>query len=699
MNAENSVKFKSEHIKRKNEHEMNAVHRHAHGTCGCSHCSSHEEGDGGELFRILASALLLALSLVLEHFGFFAFLEKDIEFLQTRFLLKCAVCGLLNLAAYLLVGLPVLRGAAANIRRGEFFGEEFLMSVASVGAIFLGESSEAVAVVLLYSVGEFFQEHAVEKSRRAIEELLKIRPDSANVLRGGKIVEVASESVEIGEVIESRPGERVALDGKIVFGETFADTSALTGEGVPKRLCEGDKILAGFINKSALVRIQVEKRAGESAADRILELTRKESEAKSSSEKFITRFSKVYTPIVCLAAILVALVPPLFWGDFPLWVHRALMFLVVSCPCALVISVPLAFFSGIGAASRNGILVKGSVFMERLSGIGTFVFDKTGTLTEGIFGVSGISPAEGFDGDGLLEIAALAESKSSHPIAKSVLRSFEEKFGRKIDESSVENVEEIAGMGVRCEIGGKEILVGSGKFLEENGIGFEKKFLENRGGSGVFVSVGGKFAGGILVSDKIKGNAGAVLAELKSLGIQKNVILSGDCGDSVSDVAEKVGADSFSHSLLPHEKLDLFEKIASEGRGSVAFAGDGINDAPVLARADVGVAMGAMGSDAAIEAADVVVMDDDLSRLCDSIRISRKTMRIVFENIAFSVAVKVAIMVLAAAGISNMWVAVFGDVGVCILAVLNSLRAFSWQKVSKISKISKISTRNEEFVI
>lgn len=680
-------------------------HAHHHDDCteSSTHshcCCCHEDDDDEEeeetsLKKIILSAVLFAMALFLEHLPIFAENSPFIEGLQINYIIIKGLYAALYLASYLLVGKNVIQGAIKNLRKGNLFGEQFLMSVASIGAIFVGEYMEAVAVMLFYSVGEFFQDYAVDKSRDSIQALMDIRPDKATVLRNGKTEVVSPESVNIGELIQIKPGERIPLDGTIESGESFADTSALTGESVPRKISSGDTVLAGFINTTGVITVKVEKTFGDSTATRILKLTQKASAVKAKSEKFITRFAKVYTPIVCICAVAVALIPPIVLKvvnpelltryGFSTWIYRALMFLVVSCPCALVISIPMTFFSGIGAASAAGILVKGSNFIEKLAKATTIVFDKTGTLTQGVFNVSKIIPANGTDETQLLSLAAHAEYYSQHPISTSIkLAHSEASNGDCCSKVLRENAQEIAGHGIKINLDGKTVLVGSSKLMEKEKISDFCPYTEKTQGTVIYVALEGVYKGCIIISDKTKPEAAQTLKELKKLGIHKTAMLTGDSEETALAVAEEIGIDDVYAQLLPEDKVsritELKQKSANE---SIAFVGDGINDAPVLACADVGIAMGALGSDAAIEAADIVIMDDNLSRLKTGIKIARKTTAIVKENLIFSIGVKVAIMILGAAGIANMWVAVFGDVGVCFLAVLNAMRALSVRKDTK----------------
>ena len=580
---------------------------------------------------------------------------------------------LLELTAYAVIGWDVVWKALRNIVRGQVFDENFLMALASIGAFFVGEYSEAVAVMLFYQVGELFQHYAVEKSRRSIGELMDIRPDTATLLQGDEAVAVDPFEVHPGDRILVRPGERVPLDGVVEKGTSLLDTSALTGESVPRTVEEGQEILSGCVNQTGVLTVRVTKEFGESTVSRILDLVENASEKKSKREAFITRFAAVYTPIVVIAAVLLAAVPPLLvpgqvFGD---WLYRALTFLVVSCPCALVIAVPLSFFGGIGGASRMGVLVKGGNYLEALSHAQIAVFDKTGTLTRGVFAVQQITAVNGQE-NRLLALAASAESRSTHPIAQS-LQAYA--AGRSLAPAP-DTVEEIAGRGVCAVIGGKTVRVGSRAMMEENGL-LPEHAPEDPSGTVVHVAEDGQYLGWIQIRDQTKDGAKDAMAALKRTGVEKTVMLTGDNERTAREVAGELGLDAAYAQLLPDGKVRQVEALLQEkrGNGTLLFVGDGMNDAPVLARADVGIAMGALGSDAAIEAADVVLMNDDLSRLPRAIRLARRTLRIANQNIVFALAVKVAVLVLSALGLANMWFAVFADVGVAVLAICNALRA------------------------
>lgn len=576
------------------------------------------------------------------------------------------------LAAYGVTGWDVLWRAVRNIARGKIFDENFLMSIATVGAFVLGEYPEGVAVMLFYQVGEWFQGYAVHRSRRSIAELMDIRPDYANVERDGQTLRVDPEEVAIGETILVKPGEKIPLDGEVIQGSSTLDTAALTGESLPREAEPGAEVLSGCINGGGLLRIRVTKHFGESTVSKILEMVENASSKKARSENFITRFAKYYTPVVVIAAALLAVVPPLVvpGAQFAEWVHRALIFLVISCPCALVISVPMSFFGGIGGASRQGILVKGSNYLEMLAQSEIVVLDKTGTLTKGNFQVTEVRPEDGTDKEALLEWAAYAECYSSHPIALSLRRA----YGRELEPGRVDAPEEAAGRGLTAKVDGHLVAAGNRKMMEEMG-------LSPKGtdpvGTVVHVAVDGTYRGRIVISDEIKEDARQAMEELKRVGVQRTVMLTGDAPAVAEDVAKKLAIDEVYAGLLPLGKVEKVEELwrQKSKNGRLAFVGDGINDAPVLSRADIGIAMGGLGSDAAIEAADIVIMDDKPSRLATAIKISKKTVRIVRENIVFALGVKAVILALGALGIAGMWLAVFADVGVAFLAILNAMRA------------------------
>lgn len=572
--------------------------------------------------------------------------------------------------SYLIIGGDVVLTAIKNIARGEIFDENFLMSIATIGAFFIGEYPEAVAVMLFYQVGEMFQGYAVNKSRKSISSLMNIRADYANVLRDNKEIKVSPEDVYIDEIIIVKPGERIPLDGVVIEGTSFIDTAALTGESVPREIKEGNEILSGAINTNGVLKVKVNKEYGESTVARILELVENASNKKAPTEKFITKFAKVYTPIVVIVAIVVAIIPPLILKDatFSEWIYKALSILVVSCPCALVVSIPLGFFSGIGAASKKGILVKGGNYLEALKESEVVVFDKTGTLTKGVFKVTEIN-TENISESELLEITAIGESHSNHPIAKSIIQA----YGKDINKEEIKNYKEISGYGIEASIRDNNVLIGNSKLMKSYNINYEEK---KSIGTIVHVAINGLYKGNIVISDEIKENVKEALKSLKSAGIKKTVMLTGDNKLVAEEVAKNIGIDEVYSELLPGDKVGKVEELLnrSDTKGKVVFVGDGINDAPVLARADIGVAMGGVGSDAAIEAADVVLMQDNIYSLVDSIQVSKRTSKILWQNIIFSLGVKIAVMILVVLGLTNMWAAVFSDVGVTLIAVLNSMR-------------------------
>lgn len=590
------------------------------------------------------------------------------------------VRGLCCLAPYFIIGYDVLRKAALGIVNGQVFDENFLMALATVGAYATGEFDEAVFVMLFYQTGELFQDYAVGKSRTSIAALMDIRPDTANLETENGLETVDPEDVPVGSVIVVKPGERVPLDGTVLEGSSTLDTAALTGESLPRRIAAGDDIISGCVNLTGLLRVTVTKPCEESTVSKILELVENSSEKKAVSEQFITRFAKYYTPCVVYAALALFLIPTVLLAVLPTlpgflagtvwtdWLHRALTFLVISCPCALVISVPLSFFGGIGGASKCGILVKGGNYLEALAKADTVVFDKTGTLTKGTFAVSAIHPEAGFEADQVLEYAALAEQYSTHPIAVSLREAC--KSG--MDRSRVSNVEEIAGHGIMAEVDGKRVGVGNSRLMERQSVNWLPCELP---GTIVHVTIDGFYAGHIVIADQPKPDAKEAIVQLKAMGVKKTVMLTGDTKEVAHTVADALGLDEYHAELLPADKVTRVEELLKQETGKLAFVGDGINDAPVLTRADIGIAMGAMGSDAAIEAADVVLMDDDPLQIAKAIRISRKCIGIVRQNIVFSLIVKFACLALTAAGITNMWAAIFADVGVMILAVLNAIRA------------------------
>ncbi len=597
------------------------------------------------------------------------------------------VTGLVRFALYMvpyfIVGYDILWKAVLGIWNRQVFDENFLMAVATVGAIVIGltdsgDYTEAIAVMLFYQIGELFQSYAVGRSRKNISELMDIRPDYANIEVDGQLEQVDPDEVEVGSIIIVQPGEKVPIDGIVAEGRSTLNTAALTGESLPREVEEGGEIISGCINLTGLLKIRTTKEFGESTVSKILDLVENASSRKSKSEAFISKFAKVYTPAVCYSAVALALLPPLTlqflmgltpdWAD---WFYRALTFLVISCPCALVISIPLSFFAGIGGASNQGVLVKGSNYLETLAQTRTLVFDKTGTLTEGVFEVTRITPAEGFEEGRLLELAALAESASSHPISKSLQKA----YGQELDRSRVGQVEERSGAGVVAEVDGKSVAAGNDKLMNQLGVAFQES---DEPGTVVHISVDGVYAGQILIADRIKPGAAEAISQLRSAGVRRMVMLTGDHRSVAEKVAKELGIDEYYSELLPADKVTKVEELLAErsnDRDKLAFVGDGINDAPVLSRADIGIAMGAMGSDAAIEAADVVLMDDDPRKIAKAIKISRKCLRIVYQNTWFAIGVKLGCLLLGALGIANMWLAIFADVGVMVLAVLNAIRA------------------------
>ena len=627
-------------------------------------------------------------------------MNKKQKKVLVRILITAALLALLNLvhlpeipamilylAAYLIIGYDILRKAGKGILNGRVFDENFLMAVATIGAVALaiisgsGDFNEAVLVMLFYQVGELFQSYAVGKSRRSISALMDIRPDYANIEVDGKLEQVDPDEVETGSVIVVQPGEKVPIDGVVISGSSTVNTSALTGESLPRDIAEGDEIISGCINLSGLIRVRTTKPFGESTVSKILELVESSGSRKSRSEQFISRFARVYTPIVCYSALALAILPPLvrivlmgLGGDWTDWIYRALTFLIISCPCALVISIPLSFFAGLGGASSEGVLIKGSNYLEALAQTKTVVFDKTGTLTRGVFEVSGIHHCP-IEDEKLLEYAALAECASSHPISKSL----REAYGRELDRSRVSDIEEISGNGVVAKVDGRTIAAGNDRLMQR--LGIDHKPCRSVG-TIVHVAIDGVYSGHIVISDVVKPSSAQAIAELKKEGVGKTVMLTGDTKSVADKVAADLGVDEVHSQLLPGDKVSEVERLLGEntGKAKLAFVGDGINDAPVLSRADIGIAMGAMGSDAAIEAADVVLMDDDPLKISRAIKISRKCIRIVYENIVFALGVKFACLLLGALGIADMGAAIFADVGVMVIAVLNAMRALHCSK-------------------
>ena len=600
------------------------------------------------LCNIIISFILLLLALIT---------KEKIQIIST----------ILFIISYLIVGYPILHKALKNIKRGKIFDENFLMTIATLGALAIGELPEAVAVMLFYQVGELFQSFAVDKSRKSVKELMDIRPDYANVEREGNLQKVDPENVKIAEIIIIKPGEKIPLDGIIIDGKSSLNTVALTGESMPANVKKGDEVLSGCVNNTGLLKVKVTKEFGESTVSKILELVENASSRKSKSEAFISQFAKYYTPIVVIIALILAIFPPIIFGQpFTTWIYRALTFLVVSCPCALVVSIPLSFFGGIGASSQIGVLVKGSNYLEALSNIEIIVCDKTGTLTEGKFKVQNISPT-GVTDEELLKLASYAENYSTHPIALSI----KEEYGKKIDTKKISDVKEISGKGVKATINGEEILVGNAKLMKEYKID-----LPENNKNQIYVSCNNNYIGSIEVSDKIKDDSYKAVKELKKHNVKKIVMLTGDKDEVSKEVSRELGLDEYHSELLPQDKVKIVEDLMKNKgeKSKLLFVGDGINDAPVLALSDIGVAMGGLGSDAAIEAADIVIMTDEPSKIADAINVSKRTMKIVKENIIFALTVKVLVLILASVGIATMWAAVFADVGVSVLAILNALR-------------------------
>ena len=604
-----------------------------------------------KLYKIIISAILFIIALVVPF--------QNIWINRAIYLIS-----------YIIVGFEILKKAVRNIKRGKVFDENFLMSVATIGAFAIQEFPEAVAVMLFYQIGELFQDYAVDKSRKSISDLMDLRPDYANVLRNEKEEKIEPDDVKIEEIIIVKPGEKVPLDGVITEGNSFIDTKALTGEPTPKRVSTGDEILSGCINLEGILKIEVKKEYDESTVSKILELVENASSKKSKSEKFITKFAKYYTPIVVIIAVFLAIVPPLIIksATFSDWLYRALSFLVVSCPCALVISIPLSFFGGIGGASKNGILIKGSNYLEALANLETVVFDKTGTLTEGVFKVQKINSI-GISDEELLEIAAYAEWYSNHPIAKSIKQA----YNKNVEEVKIKDVKEITGKGILADIDEKQVLIGNEKLMQEHNVNFEKC---KEVGTILYIAINNVFSGTILISDKIKDDSIKCIELIKTNGIKQTIMLTGDKKEIAENISKEIKIDNVHAELLPDEKVHKMEELLKNKKQNkkIAFVGDGINDAPVLALADIGIAMGGLGSDSAIEAADIVIMTDEPSKISTAIKISKKTMKIVRENIVFAITVKILVLILSAIGVATMWEAVFADVGVAIIAILNSLR-------------------------
>lgn len=608
------------------------------------------------LTRIIVSFVIFVPLFVLEHLGVFDKLPDE------------WILGGIYLVPYIIIGYDIIIKAARNISHGQVFDENFLMMIATFGAFGVKEFEEAVAVMLFYQVGELFQGYAVGKSRQSISEMMDICPEYANIEENGELKQVDPDDVEIGSIIVIKPGEKVPLDGVIIEGNSMLDTAALTGESVPRSAKAGDEIVSGCVNGSGTLKVKTTKAFEDSTVAKILELVENASSKKARVENFITRFAKYYTPVVTIAAVIIAIIPSIITGNWGDWITRACIFLVISCPCALVISVPLGFFSGIGSASRIGVLVKGSNFLEAVAEVTTIVMDKTGTLTKGEFKVSEIVPS-GLSEERLLEIAAYGESFSTHPIAASI----KEAYDNKIDTDRIKDVKEISGHGVELLLDGKDTLVGNGKLLKSHNIAYEE---HKSGGTVVYVAYDNTFVGAIVISDTIKDGAKEAVADMKKVGVKNVVMLTGDRQKAAEEVAGELGIDTVYSELLPSDKVQKVEELLASktGKEKVAFVGDGINDAPVLTRADVGIAMGSMGSDAAIEAADIVLMDDDVRKIASTVKIARKTLGVVKQNIVFALGVKLIVLILGALGIANMWEAVFADVGVSVIAILNSMR-------------------------
>jgi Cd2+/Zn2+-exporting ATPase len=634
-------------------HHHHHEHHHDHGH---DHHHHEEEEGHGRLAKIIAATVLLIGAVII---------EKYTAWETWQYLL-------LYLIPYLVVGWDTLKEAAEGLLHGEALSEDFLMSVATIGALCIGflpgaetQFPEAVFVMLFFQLGEWFEEKAEGNSRKSIAHLMDIRPDSAHVERAGNLVTVKPEEVRVGEIIVIQPGEKVPMDGIVMDGHSSLDTVALTGESVPRSISEGDEILSGCVNKTGVLRVRTTKAFGESTAAKILDLVENAAQNKSRSESFITRFAKVYTPIVVALAVLVAVVPGVITGEWATWIYRGLLFLVVSCPCALVISVPLTFFGGLGGASKKGILIKGSNLMDKLSKLQTVVFDKTGTLTEGVFEVTAVHPEVIADKE-LLHLAAHVERHSTHPIAMAL----RDAYPNEQDDCTVTDIQETAGHGIVATVNGQKVAVGNSKLMETIGAAWRPCHHE---GTIIHVAIDGVYAGHIVISDRIKADSAPALAALHAVGVRKTVMLTGDQESVAASVAKQLGVSEFHAGLLPAQKVEQVERLLPEG--TLAFVGDGINDAPVLTRADIGIAMGALGSDAAIEAADVVLMDDKPSKIAAAVRIARRTLRIAKENIAFAIGIKVLVLLLAVLGLATMWMAVFADVGVTVLAVLNAMRA------------------------
>lgn len=654
------------HLQRKSKkvRYMSHEHHHHHENECCEHEHHHEhhhhheeEEEGrGRIIKIISATVLLIVASIIEHKTDWA----DWQYL------------LLFLVPYLIVGWETLKEAAEALFEGEPMSEDFLMSIATIGALAIGfmpgaetQFAEAVFVMLFFQIGEAFEEVAEGRSRKSIEHLMDIRPDTANVERDGKLLTVAPDTVSAGEIIVICPGEKVPMDGVVIEGTSSLDTVALTGESMPRSVGKGDEILSGCVNLNGLLKVRTTKAFAESTVSKILDLVENAAESKSRSESFITRFARIYTPIVVGLAVLVAVIPSLITGEWATWIYRGLLFLVVSCPCALVISVPLTFFGGLGGASRKGILIKGSNLLDKLAGVKTVAFDKTGTLTEGVFEVTAVHPQE-IDDNELLHLAAHVERHSTHPIAMALRNA----YPNEQDDCVIEDVQETAGHGIIASVNGRSVAVGNSKLMDKIGAGWRPCHHE---GTIIHVAIDGKYAGHIVISDRIKEDAAQAVADLRNAGVSKTVMLTGDQEHVAAMVARKVGVDEYHAQLLPADKVSNVERLLAGG--TLAFVGDGINDAPVLTRADIGIAMGALGSDAAIEAADVVLMDDKPSKIALAVKIARRTIRIAKENIWFAIGIKILVLLLAIPGLATMWMAVFADVGVTVLAVLNAMRA------------------------
>lgn len=634
------------------EEDEREEHEHEH-----NHSHSTEHGIKNDIIQFGISAIFFFAALIFD-------LPRAVEL--TFFFIS-----------YVISGREVVIRAIKNIFRGEIFDENFLMSIATIGAFIIGNYPEGVAVMLFYQVGELFQDYAVSKSRNSISSLMDIRPDYANLLINNELKVVSPDEVQIGSHIIVKPGEKIPLDGKIIEGYSLVDTTALTGESVPREVYKGDNVLSGFINTNGVLTIEVEKDFEDSTVSKILDLVENASSKKAQTEKFITKFARVYTPIVTISALLLAIIPPLVIpsATFSDWIYRALVFLVISCPCALVVSIPLGFFGGIGGASKNGILIKGSNYLEVLNDVDTIVFDKTGTLTKGVFKVTEINPVGELSKDKLLEYAAYAESYSNHPIALSIMKEYK----LSVNQDIITDYEEVAGKGIKVKLDGKKVLAGNSKLMEAEEIPFE---VTNKNGSIIHVSIEDAYAGYIIISDELKEDSKEAISKLKMSGIKNIVMLTGDTKKVGESVAKELGIDRVYTDLLPHEKVEKLEELMKERKGKekIMFVGDGINDAPVLALSDIGVAMGGLGSDAAIEAADVVLMTDEPSKLVTAFMVSKKTRRIVWQNIIFAFGVKLLFLIFGAFGLANMWEAVFADVGVALLAVLNAMRVMKLDK-------------------